>query len=339
MNSIHCASRSQAVTRCASDNRRGFRSRIIQAAAIAGTLAGLAPAFGLVITPTFTANFNSSFGVNAAAAQAAWISAASIFTTNFSDNIHINLTVDGVPGTSVFGQSNTFLNSTSYANLRTLVVADASTANDNVAIGAGGSVAVTDPTAGAGTWWVSRAEAKAIGLIPDDLNNDGTTTFGAGNPFTFAGPIAANTYDFQGVCAHEIAEVMGRLGISGGTIGSFTNSYSLIDLFGYSGPGARKLTDGANDNFSIDNGTTLLKLYNNSNGTGGNGLDTKDWASGTNDSFNQFASPGVVNPVTPVDLQEMDVIGYNLAIPEPTSLGVLALGVSATLARRRRKLA
>lgn len=306
------------------------------AAAIALLLS--APAFGMVITPTFTANFNANFGANAAAAQNAWIAAASEFTSNFSDNIHINITVDGVAGTGVFGQSSTFLNSTSYANLHNLVVADAKTPDDATAVGAGGSMTAADPTGGAGTWWVSRAEAKALGLIADDLSNDGTTTFGAGNPFTFSGPIAPGTFDFQGVAAHEISEVMGRLGISGGTIGSFANSYSLIDDFSYTGAGTRGLGKGAGNNFSIDDGTTLLKLWNNALS---NGLDSRDWAPGTNDSFNQFSNGGVVNPISGVDLRLMDVIGYDRILaeaPEP-STGVLLVGALLVggLIRRRGK--
>jgi hypothetical protein len=43
-----------------------------------------------------------------------------------------------------------------------------------------------------------------------------------------------------------------------------------------------------------------------------NGLDSRDWAPGTNDSFNQFSGAGVTNPVSAVDLQELDVIGYDL---------------------------
>src|ERR1700694_4928725 len=83
------------------------------------------PAFGaFVINPTFTSNFNTNFGSNAAAAQAAWVAAANVFESNFTDNIAVNITVDAVAGTSVFGQSNTFLNSTSYANLRALMIAD-----------------------------------------------------------------------------------------------------------------------------------------------------------------------------------------------------------------------
>jgi len=285
---------------------------------------GLAPsAYGaLVFTPTFTANFNTNFGANAAAAQAAWIAAANILSANLQDNIHINITVDAVAGTSVFGQSSTFLNSTSYANLRTKLVADSKTANDATALGVGGSMTVADPTGG--TWWVSRAEAKAIGLIADDLSNDGTTTFGAGNSFTFSGAIGVGTYDFQGVAAHEISEVMGRLGLCGGTIGSFPNSYSLVDDFSYTGAGVKATGNGAGS-FSINNGTTLLKTFNNASI---NGLDCRDWAPGTNDAFNQFSSSGVVNPISAVDLQVMDVIGYDFAspTPEPATLSLMALG-------------
>jgi hypothetical protein len=263
----------------------------------------------LVITPTFTVNFSANFGAHAAAAQAAWKAAALVFTNHFTDSIHINITVDAVAGTGVFGQSSTSLLSLPYANLLAKVVADAKTPNDHIAIGAGGSMVAADPTKGTGTWWLTRAQAKALGQIPDDHTNDGTTTFGAGNPFTFSGPIAPGTFDFQGICTHEISEVMGRLGLSGGKVGTAANSFSLIDNFSYTAHGTKGLRGGPGNHFSIDNGTTLLKLWNDPTT---NHLDTRDWAPGTNDSFNQFSAPGVVNAVSAVDLQLMDVIGYDL---------------------------
>lgn len=311
--------------------------RYLPAAAVVGTsmLFGGTHCEALVINPTFTAAFNSNFGANAAAAQAAWIAAANVFTSNFSDPVTINITVDAVAGTSVFGQSSTSLISTSYANLRAKMVADSTTPDDAVALGAGGSLSVADPTGGAGTWWVSRAEAKAIGLIASDASNDGTTTFGAGNPFSFSGTPGAGVYDFQGVAAHEISEVLGRLGIAGGTIGNSTPSYSLIDAFAFTGAGVRSLGNGAGRNFSIDSGTTLLKLYNNASA---NGLDVVDWAPGSNDAFNQFSNSGVVNPVSIVDLRLMDAIGYNrVLVPEPSTLALAGLGGLSLLAYRRRK--
>ena len=71
----------------------------------------------MIITPTFTANFDTNFGANATAARAAWLAAAQVFTSHFSDSININITVDAVAGTNVFGQSSTSLLSISYADL------------------------------------------------------------------------------------------------------------------------------------------------------------------------------------------------------------------------------
>jgi hypothetical protein len=289
---------------------------------------------GLIITPTFTANFNTNFGANAAAAQAAWNSAASVFTSSFNDNIHINITVDGTATTSPFGQSSTPGFTTTYANVRNLLNADKKSADDILSLGAGGSLTVADPAGGSGNWFVSRSQAKAIGLIADDLANDGTTTFGAGNPWTFSGSVTSGTYDFKGVAAHEISEVMGRLGFKSST------TRSVIDAFSFTGAGTRDLVGGPNNNFSIDDGTTLLKLWNDPNA---NSLDSRDWAPGTNDAFNQFANSGVMNAVTPVDIQVMDVIGYDLAaVPEPADPGTIfatalvAVGVIAQAGTRKR---
>jgi len=260
----------------------------------------------LIITPTFTSGFTTNFGTNAAAAKAAWIAAAKVFTDAFSDPIHINITVDAVAGTAVFGRSFPGFVTIRYADLFDRMNAYASTQNDAIAVGPGGSISASDPSNG-GTWQLTRAQAKALGVIPDDTHDDGGTTFGAGNSFTFSGSIAAGTFDFKGIVAHELTEVMGRLGLSGGN-----NTFSLIDIFSFTGPGARSLRGGAGCFFSIDNGTTLLKQFNDSDA---NHLDTRDWAGGTNDAFNQFSGSGVVNAVSAVDFQVMDVIGYGRVNP------------------------
>ena len=81
-----------------------------------------------------------------------------------------------------------------------------------------------------------------------------------------------------------------------------------MDLFHYTGAGTRGLNKGPGRSFSIDNGTTLLKAFNDFNANMG---DLQDWADGTNDSFNAFSTDGVLNDLSEVDLRVMDVIGYD----------------------------
>ncbi len=284
-----------------------------------------AHAQGLIITPNFTAGFNANFGANAAAAQASWIAAANLFTSKYNDNIHVNITVDAVTGSGILGQSSTPIFQVTYANLRTAMINDAKSASDFTSVGAGGSITAADPSAPGNLWWVTRAQRKAIGLAASDLTNDGTITFGTGFSYTFSGAIAPGTIDFMGVAAHEISEVMGRIGISGGTVGG-TVSYTLLDDLSYTGAATKGLGNGAGNFFSIDNGITLLKAFNNQAGNGG---DSRDWASGSNDSFNAFSSAGA-NPVTAVDYQEMDVLGYDLvAVPEPATVALMGLAMAA----------
>lgn len=261
----------------------------------------------MIITPTFTANFHTNFGANAAAAIDSWAAAAKRFTDAFSDDIHINITVDAVTKAGVFGKSYPAFETIEYDDLFERMSAHASTQTDVIATGTGGSMTAVDPTNGTGTWVLMRPQAKALGLIADDTVDDGGTTFGVNNAFTFSGPIAAGTYDFQGVAAHEIAEVMGRFGLSGGQ-----NRFSVIDNFAYTAAGEKALGGGAGNFFSIDDGTTLLKQFNDPAVTPG---DTRDWNGGSNDAFNNISYAGVVNAVSPVDVQLMDAIGYGTANP------------------------
>ena len=313
------------------------RILILAIAAFAAILSAASQAQALVITPTFTAAFATDFGVSG---ENAWIAAANVYTSNFTDPIHINITVDAVAGTGVFGQSQSALVGSNFAIMQAALVADAKSADDHTAVGPGGSASGADPTGGAGTFWATTAEGKALGLIADSTANvDGITTFGAGFNWDFTGNTpASNAFDFQGVAAHEISEVMGRIGLKGGNIGGFAPSYSVLDLFSYTGPGSRSLAGGANAFFSIDAGNSLLKEYNNYLV---NGLDSRDWAPGTNDAFNQFSDPGVVNAVSATDIRELDVIGYDLktsggATPEPATLSLWGLGVAISVFARRR---
>lgn len=321
----------------------------IRALSLAAAFAAAGPAFaGLVITGNFNDAAMSGAGLSAAQianVHTAFNAAASQFTTRFSDSIHVNIDVTAVAGTGTLGQSNTsiFRNGTgaaSWAALQGAAVADKKSADDVTSVGAGGSLTAADPigaAAAAHNWWYTRAQGKALGLTADDLSTDGTFTFGAGFNYDYdpTDGVGAGQFDFQGVAMHEISEIMGRIGISGGSIGG-TAGYTLLDAMSYKSAGTRGLGGGPGNFFSIDNGSTMLYGFN---GLGGG--DTRDWASGGNDTFNAFSSPGVVNAFTGVDAREMDVLGYDLVrgtneLPEPGSVALLGLALAGLAVQRRR---
>ena len=243
--------------------------------------------------------------------------AASQFTTNFNDGVNVNIRVTAVRGTSTLGQSDTFLTSvSSYTSMRNAFSSDAKTADDATAVGPGGSLPTSDPIGTTHNYMVTTAEAKALGLAPDDFSNDGTFTFGGGFSYAYdpANRAISGRIDFIGVAMHEFSEIMGRIPLMGQNLDGRPD-YMLMDLFHYTGAGTRGLNQGPGRSFSIDNGNTLLKAFNNANANGG---DPQDWASGTNDCFNAFSSSSVQNDLTDVDLRVMDTIGYDRVTGSPT---------------------
>jgi hypothetical protein len=299
------------------------------------------PAFAtLLFNPTFDDAGMAAAGLTGgqiANVHAAFDEAAAQLSSAFSDSIHININVTAVAGTGTLGMSSTSLLGFSYNTIRNAFLADAKSADDAIAVGPGGSVAAADPLGASHQWWVSRAQAKALGLIADSaVTADGTFTFGAGFNYSFnPNSVGPGQIDFQGVVLHELTEIMGRIPGLGTTSFSAIPSYLAFDLFRYTASGSRGLTAGSGIQFSFDGGATLLKAYNFPNG---NGSDPQDWASGTNDSFNAFTTSGVKNGLSAVDFQVMDVIGYDRvsAVPEPaTSLMALAALLAGVNLRRR----
>ena len=260
--------------------------------------------------------------------------AASQFTSNYSDPINVNIFVTAVPGTGTLGMSNTFIFSVpDYATLRNAIVADSTTPDDATALGPGGSVPMADPIGGSHLYVVSKAQRKALGLAGDDLSNDGTYTFGGGFTYTYdpANRAVPGAIDFIGVTMHEYSEIMGRIPSMGHNFFGQPD-YMQFDLFHFTGTGVRGLNNGAGRSFSIDNGTDLLKAFNNAAMNGG---DLQDWASGSNDAFNAFSSSSVENDLTPVDLRVMDVIGWNRVMGggPPNDQCTGAIGLSAGVTR------
>jgi Ca2+-binding RTX toxin-like protein len=260
-----------------------------------------------------TINVNYDASVNGAPAgfKPGIAAAVSYLESHFTDPVNVNINVgwgelggDALPAHSI-GASSFFLVSESYASLRGALVSDAKSADDQSSVA---SLPLTDPTFG-GNFWASSAEAKALGLISDDMINDGSVAFDTATAWDFnaSDGVPFGQYDFVSVAIHEISEVMGRAAQLGGAVGSTGNSYMPLDLFRFTGPDHRSFSSNDFAYFSTDNGHTNLDNFNSDPGG-----DFGDWADSPDaDAFAAVQDSGVASAVTPVDLSVMDVIGWD----------------------------
>jgi hypothetical protein len=269
------------------------------------------PGSGLVID----LHWDSSVTSAPAGFQTDVIAAAQFIESQISNGATINLDVgyneiDGSAlGSGALGESESSLVSVSYSQLVAALKATASTDATDTSLLA--SLPATAPVSG--TWWVTTAQAKALGLAAaNGTGLDGAIGFGPSSEFTYgdtnsSGTVATNTYDFFATATHEITETMGRMLLVGSRIDRST-AFTLMDLTHYSAAGVRDFTQSTPGYFSVNGGATALGAYNTIAGG-----DAGDWASSVGDnSFDAYATPGVLEPVTTNDITEMDAIGWNL---------------------------
>jgi hypothetical protein len=282
---------------------------------------------------TFNVIYDASTSSAPAAFFSAFNDAIQFYETQFDDPITINIDVGwgeidghslspGDLGNSQTNQQGFY----SYSQIKTALQNDAKSAADAAAVA---NLPSTYPVSGA-PFVMSDAEAKALGLRPGNAPGvDGYVGFLNTAPYTFDpnNRAVAGEYDFIGLAEHEISEVMGRYGL--GQNGASSGRYSPIDLFRYTSPGVLEFAPGSGGYFSINGGTTAINTFN---GTGGG--DLSDWAGATLDSYNAFLTRGAELDVSLGDLNEMDVIGYDAAVPEPPTLTLVGLATGALLLLR-----
>jgi hypothetical protein len=277
---------------------------------------------GLVIN----LNWDSSVASAPAAFMTDVENAAAFLESQISTTATINIDVGYVEiggsslGSGALGESETYLTSVSYASLVTALRATASTDATDEALLA--SLPATAPVSG--DFWITTAQAKALGLsAASGTSLDAYVGFGVSSEFTYgltntSGTVAAGTYDFFATAVHEITETMGRQMLVGTTALNGTAAYSLMDLTHYSASGVRDFTQSTAGYNSVNGGVTSLGADNTIAGG-----DAGDWASSVGaNSFDAFATPGVLEPVSANDLALMDALGWNLSggstTPTPT---------------------
>ena len=240
------------------------------------------------------------------------------------------------------GTSQLPYNSFNYATVVTQLKNDEQSTNQ---VNAYATLPATSPFSA--TLWIPNAQQKALGLtgggntlagfdaVIGTISDTELAAGGFSADWTTAAPANGSQYYMLGDIEHETSEAMGRT--SWDDTDAFNNapSYTIMDLFRYSGVGVRDTTPDTNNNtdayFSIDNGNTLLGYWNNVYSGGNPNGDLGDWATGKpstapasfpanpigNDAYLNDSDPGVVNGVSPTDFTLMNVLGWDLGNTSP----------------------
>src|SRR5260370_41154216 len=137
--------------------------------------------------------------------------------------------------------------------------------------------------------------------------NDTTTDDGSA---TFATDINSNL--LVGVALHELTHALGRI--------PYGSQPDVFDLFRFTSAGLRLFSGSATAPaayLSVDGGNTKLADY-------GQTSDSSDFLNsgvqGPNDPFNEFYTSSTLQQLTTVDLKQLDVLGFHLAPPLPTTV-------------------
>jgi PEP-CTERM motif len=221
---------------------------------------------------------------------------------------------------------------------------------------------------------MTNANAKALGLLSGTHSAlDAFITFNSNPLAEFdLDPLDVITpfyFDLLGVTALEIGHMLGFLGgvdVLDHHPGLDANDYpyvNTLDLVRYSTESAEEgaidwTADAREKYFSIDGGTSALALFS-TGPTFGDGYQASHWKDDfdeskgydAHDGFDDFniglmdptAPYGPVAPrITALDIQALDVMGWDLRnseVPEPGSLALVAVALAALAAMRKRKQA
>lgn len=291
----------------------------------------------ITISPTFDSSITGN--ANAADIMASINSAIQVYQTTILTPITVNITFKASESISL-GQSATLNTDMSYSQFLTDLTAVQSSANDTLALANLGG-GPNNPVNGNANIRLTLPLLRALGetvLGDNGGGNDGIITLKTSiMNLTRTGPQNPVKYDLLDVVSHEINEVLGLgsalTGLANGAPNP-TGAIKSMDIFRYDQNGNRSFTTAAAAEayFSLD-GTTRLTRFNQVGGA-----DFMDFAAGTPQVQDAFATAGVQINMGVNEWIALDVIGYSLAaVPEPRSVacwvGMALIGFAAVRKR------
>jgi hypothetical protein len=263
---------------------------------------------------------------------AAFQAAGNYWSNQFSDNVTVYFNISFAPlGSGILGSTGSNFTTITYANYRTALTADITSASDATAVAnlqAGpalsfwatqgdGSVRFdNDGSVNNTLLGITTANAAAVGVVTGTsvANPDARIQFSTNFNFDYdrTNGITAGSFDFLTVAQHEIGHALGFVsGIDDidfclgpnnqcglpNTIDRFEGDwwYEPLDLFRYSAlnPNTMDVRVGGSPRFSIDGGTTVIAPFSSgSSANGGNGWQASHFGTDQVRLMRPFVGPG-----------------------------------------------
>jgi hypothetical protein len=301
-------------------------------------------------------------------ALAAFQNAANSWAVLFSDPITVTINADlssGFGDPNIIGSTSAFMLTGGYTYIRGALVLDSAGQADK-------AIVASLPTAAQystylpsgfglnGSIILTKANAKALGFTGlDDAPfgpTDATITFNSDFNFYYGtGVFGSGQVDFQTVATHEIGHALGFISavdtvdtlLHNGTTGAL--SPAPLDLYRFDSEhlptdaasfatNPRSLTTGGAAYFS-----DTQSVYSLSTGFyTGDGRQASHWKDDSlTGTFIGIMDPTlgsqVIEPITAADIRAMELIGYDLAAPEPQTFALMAGALAMVIAAARKR--